>query len=135
MPANFKPIFPVAPAIGVASLTSPTAVTSRANISGASPANLTSLTPATTNGRRIDKIEVTAKGTSSNASLFIWMHDGSTAWVMDEIVISSITPTNTLPSFTTSVEYTSLVLPPTYRLWVSVTVAQDLNVFAFGGDY
>jgi hypothetical protein len=133
MPANFKPIFPVSPVVGIATLTSPTAITSRANITGVT--GLTSLTPTSTNGKRIDLIELTSKGTSSAGSLFVWMYDGTTSYLMDEILISAITPSTTVAAFTTSVAYTTLVIPPTYRLYISVTVAQDLNVFAFGGDY
>lgn len=133
MPANTSPIFPVSPVVGIATLTSPTAVTSRANVTGVT--GLTSLTPTSTNGKRIDKIEVTSKGTSSAGSLFVWLYDGTTSYLMDEILISAITPSTTVAAFTTSVSYSSLVLPPTYRLYISVSVAQDLNVFAFGGDY
>jgi hypothetical protein len=133
MPANFKPIFPVSPVIGIATLTSPTAITSRANIAGVT--GLTSLTPTSVEGRRIDKIEVTSKGTSSAGSLFIWMYDGTTSYLMDEILIAAVTPSTTVAAFTTSVSYSWMVLPPTYRLYISVTVAQDLNVFAFGGNY
>lgn len=133
MPANTAPIFPVTPVIGVATLTSPSAITSRANITGVT--GLTSLTPTSTNGKRIDKIDVTSKGTSSAGSLFVWLYDGTTSYLMDEVLIAATTPNTTTAAFTTSVAYSSLVLPPTYRLYVSVTVAQDLTVFAFGGDY
>lgn len=133
MPANTSPIFPLTPTIGIATLTSPTAVTSRANITGTT--NLTKLTDTTTNGLRVDRIEITAKGTSSLGVLSVWMYNGTTSFLVDEIAITAVTPSNTAVAFTTYVDYTTMVLPPTYQLYVSVTIAQDLNIVAYAGAY
>lgn len=133
MAANTVPIFPNSPLIGIATLTTPTAVTSRANITGTT--NLTQLTPQSTNGKRVDRIQIHAKGNSSAASLFIWIYNQTTSYLMDEILISAITASNTVAAFDSYNAYTNLVLPATYQLYVSVTVQQDLNVFAYGGDY
>ncbi len=133
MAANTIPIFPIAPLVGVATLTSPTAVTSRANITGTT--NLTQLTPTSTNGKRIDRVHMHSKGNSSAGSLFIWIYNGTTSYLFDEILISAVTASTTVASFDSFNNYTTLVLQPTYQLYVSVSVSQDCNVFAFGGDY
>ena len=133
MPANTKPVFPLPASIGKATLTSPTAVTSRANIAGTT--GLTALTATSTNGKRIDRIAIKSKGNSSAGYLGIWLYDGTTSYLIEEIAISAVTASTTVPSFSTYADYSTLVLGPNDRLYVSVTVAQDLNVVAYGGDY
>jgi hypothetical protein len=133
MSANTAPIFPVAPLIGIATLTSPTAITSRANITGTT--GLVQLTPTSTNGKRVDRIHMHSKGNSSAGSLFIWIYNGTTSYLYDEILVTAITASTTVASFDTFNNYTTLVLQPTYQVYISISVTQDANIFAFGGDY
>ena len=133
MPANTAPIFAVAPVIGIATLTSPSAISSRTNITGTT--GLTELTPTSTNGKRVDRILVQAKETTVAGLLWVWIYNGTTSYLFDEISISAVTGSTTVEGATASASYDDLVLPPTYKLYVSSTIDQDLNVFAFGGDY
>lgn len=133
MAANTAPIFPAAPAVGIASLTSATAITSRANITGTT--GLTQLTATTTNGLRVDQITVSAKGNTSAGAVDIWMYDGTTSRYYTSFDITAVTASTTTDPFTLSKSFTTLVLPPTYQLFISETVQQDVNVFAFGGSY
>lgn len=133
MAANTAPVFPDTPIVGIATLTTPTAVTSRANIPGTT--NLTQLTATSTDGLRVDRIAVKAKGNSSAGHVGIWIYNGTTSFLFDEIAVSAVTANTTTASFSTVVDYSTLVLPPTYQLYVSVTVQQDLNIVAFGGGY
>lgn len=149
MAANISPIFPIAPWVGTADLTTVSACTSRhpvttANLT-ATPVYAVSLSPASTNGRRIDKIQVQASSTSISAAtvaqtVLIWYSDGTNAYIVDEIVVTATTPSATAAAFNTYKTYTTLVLPATYTLWASTTVATTdattaLIVTAFGGDY
>lgn len=133
MAANITPIFPLTPIIGIATLTAATAVTSRANITGTT--NLVQLTATSTNGTRIDTITVKAKATTVASNVFVWIYNGTTSYLYDEIDIPVVTAGNTTDSSLVSKSYTSLVLPPTYQLYISETVQTDLNVYAFGGQY
>lgn len=133
MPANTAPIFPVTPIVGIATLTSATAVTSRANITGTT--NLTALTATSTNGTRIDAVAVKSKATSVASNVFIWIYNGTTSFLFDELEVTAITAGNTTDSFTLTKLYSNLVLPATYQLYVSESVQTDLTVFAFGGQY
>lgn len=135
MAANTSPIFPVSPVIGIATLTSPTPITTRANIAGTT--GLTQLTPVSTNGRRIDGIRVKGKATNSATNVCIWLYDGTTSHLIDEIDLAAVTAANTTDSVSAVRVYsdTGLALPATYKLYVSVTVAADINVFVLGGDY
>lgn len=133
MAVNTDPIFVKAPIVGIATLTTPTAVTSRANITGTT--NLTQLTATSTDGTRVDRILVQAKGNTAAAQFFIWVYNATTSFLMDEFTVAAVTASNTAPGFTIYKDYDFLVLPPTYQLFVSTTIQQDYNAFAFGGTY
>jgi len=138
MAANTAPIFPLTPVIGIATLTSPTALTTRTNIIGTT--GLTQLTPTSTNGKKVPLITVQSTQTSVAGLLSIWLYNGTTSYLIDEIPITAVTPSTTAIAFSVQRYYetlwnSSIVLPPTYQLYVSVTVQQNLNVFAHGGDY
>lgn len=133
MPANTSPIFALTPVVGVATLTSPTAVTSRANIAGTT--NLTLLNTASANGTKISQIYIRAKETTVAGSVFIWIYNGTTSFLYDEFVVGAVTASNTAEAFTTAKFYEFLVLPTGFSLYVSSTIDQDFNIYAFGGDY
>lgn len=127
------PVFAQTPKLFVATLTSPTAVTSRADITGTT--GLTKLTDLQTNGLRVDSIQVVSKGTSSAGIVFVWLYDGTTSYLWDQIDISAVTGSTTLDSIAVSKTYTSKNLTPTQQLYVSISVTQDVNVFLDGGAY
>ena len=138
MAANTAPIFPLTPVIGIATLVAPTAITSRANITGTT--GLVQLTATSTNGTKVPMITVKGSATSVATNLFIWLYNGTTSYLFDEIDIPVQTAGNTSDSYFTAKNYellygASIVLPPTYQLYVSVSVQQNLNVFAYGGQY
>lgn len=150
MPVTATPIFAQAPYIRTASLAAVSACTTRAPTADASmtstPVFGVALTPVSTNGLRIDSIEVQAVSTAIGAAtvaqtVLIWLSDGTTAYVIDEIAVSAVTPSATTPAFTTTKTYaTPLAIPATYKLFVSTTVATTasttaLAVTAFGGAY
>lgn len=133
MAGNTQPIFPLAPLIGIATLTAPAAITVRTNIVGV--VGLVALTPVSANGKRVDSITVKGKATTAAGILSVWIYNGVTSFLYDEFDIPVVAASNTVDSFSLKRNYTDLVLPPTYQLYVSVTVANELNVFANGGDY
>jgi len=133
MAANTSPIFPVTPIVGIATLTSATAVTSYANITGTT--GLTQLTATSTNGTRIDTISVLGKGSTVASKITLWLYNGTTSYVIDEILITAVTFSNTVYEFSAQKSYTTLVIPPTYQLFISQTVSTDVNVLAYGGQY
>ena len=133
MAAGTSPIFPNAPIIGIGSLVSNTAVTARTVISGTT--GLTQVTANSTNGTRIDAIKVVAQGTSVATIQDIWINDGTNSYLFDEITIAAVTANTTVASATNTIAYTTLTLPPTYRLFTSQQVSSNVTVMAFGGTY
>lgn len=133
MSANTQPVFPLTPVVGVASLTAATAITSQANITGTT--GLAQLTATSTNGLRVDAIAVRGKGTTVASKVDVWIYNGTTSYIFDEIDVSAVTASTTADTFFVQRNYSNLVLPPTYQLFISETVQTDLNVVAFAGAY
>lgn len=147
MAANTAPIFPLTPFAISASLAAVTACTTRAPTATASlaAANISQLCDVSTNGRRIDKIAVQACSsgitqTTAAQTVLIWMWDGTTAYVVDEFVVTAQAPSTTAAAFRLEKSYSNLVLPAAFKLYMSTTVTTTasttaLSVQVFGGDY
>ena len=147
MAVTATPIFAQAPYIKSTSLAAAAACTTRAPTATASlaAANIVELTPVSTNGLRIDAIEVnacsSAIGATTAAQLVgVWVWDGTTAYLIDEIIVSAQTPSTTAAAFTITKQYSNLVLPAAFKLFVSTTVTTTasttaLQVTCFGGSY
>lgn len=154
MASNTSAIFPKLPNVFSASLAAVTACSTRAptataSLAGANifvlvPAGV-SQTPVNAESTRIDKIQVQACSTSITAptaaqTVLIWEWDGTTAWVIDEIPVTVVTPSTTAPAFNIYRLYQNLVIPVTHALYCSTTVTTTasttaLNVTAFSGTY
>ena len=71
----------------------------------------------------------------------IWIWDGTTAQLYNEIAVTAVVPSTATAGFTTTITFTNpLVLPSTYKLYASVSVTTTaittaLQVFTFGGSY
>ena len=148
MPVTATPIFAQTPYAKTLTLAAQTACTTRAPTATASlaGANIIAFVPVSTNGLRIDSIQVNAVGTSistANAAnlVDIWMWDGTTAFMILEIAVTAVTPSTTAASFTTTYTFPApLVLPAAFALYASTTVTTTaagtaLQVAAFGGAY
>lgn len=133
MAANTVPIFPVAVSLGIASLVAATPITSRADIVGTT--GLVKLTDTTAEGIRVDAIRVKCKGTSVAGLISIWLYDGTTSRIIDEIAIGAVTANTTVDSYNVERQYSTLNLTKTQQLYVSETVVNDANVFALGGVF
>lgn len=132
MPANINPVFPVVGRVEVATLTSPTALTSRANITGTT--GLTALLTTGSFGTRLDRIHINAKETTVAGVIFIWLYNGTTSFLFDEILVTAVTASTTAAAFQTYKDYTTVMLPFATDLYVSSTIDQDFNIVALGGD-
>lgn len=137
--SNKSPIFPVSPNNSIATLSAATTGRSVAGVAG-----LTLLCAAATDGTRIDAIRCYSSGAIGVASsanvVRIWLYKGSgNAVLIDEIAVSSATPSATVAGAFAENVYTRLALKSGESLYCSMHTyagAQDaMNVIAFGGDY
>lgn len=132
-------IFPQIPITEIATLTAPSAITARTNIVGTTGlVQLTSL--PVTQSKRVDSIVVKSKGTSIVGQVYIWLYNGTTSFLYDEIDITALTPSTSVDSFTFSKSYLnstqgSVILTTTQQLFISISTVQDVTVFATTGQY
>ena len=122
-------VLPQAPIIYNLSLAAVTACATRAPTATASlaGANIFLLVPATTNGVRIDRILAKGCSTSITAAtvaqtITIWEWDGVTAFPIDELLVTAVTPSTTVASYQGQVVYTNFVLAPTHALYASTSI-------------
>ena len=122
-------ITPQAPYAVAANMAVLTACTTRGPtaIASLAGANIIPLVPTTTNGVRIDRIYIKGASTSFTAATVantntIWLCDGTTAWVFDEILVTAVTPSTTVASFQGFNVYTGLVLPATWSMYISTSI-------------
>jgi len=148
MAANTSPIFKLTPYAAFADLSAKTACSTRgptvtANLAAA---NISPLVPADSlNGRKIDTLRVKAASTSMTAPtagniVGIWQHDGTTAFLIYEILVQAVTPSTTSQAFESEVVIPNLDLPAGHALYVSVSVTTTaattaLTIRASGGDF
>jgi hypothetical protein len=148
MPMTATPVFTQTPYLKTLSLAAVAACTTRAPTATASlaAANIIELTPVSTNGRRVDSITVSACSSAIGAATVaqlvgIWAWDGTTAHLIEEIVVTAVTPGTTAEAFSTTwYPSTPLVLPAAFKLFASTTVTTTasttaLQVTVQGGDY
>jgi hypothetical protein len=134
-------ITPQNPYHNFANLIAATALTSRAPISGTT--GLTALVPTQTNGIQINQIRVKISGSSTSGSnvavsIFVWIYNGTTSTLFDEIVLGTTSASATAASYQTDVYYNGLILPSTHSMYVSESVATLATVsgpvvHVFGG--
>lgn len=135
MAQNTSPIFPGVPRNVGLSVVGASAITARTAITGTTGLSL--LFTAGANGSRIDQTTFTATGTTLAGIIDIWVYDGTTSRLLQEVVFTVITPnTTTTVGATSIVSYTNLVLPTGYGLYCSSQVASQLiGAITAGGDY
>jgi hypothetical protein len=148
MAVTSTPIFAQTPYVKTLSMAAQTACTTRAPTATASTtaANIIAFVPASTNGLRIDSIQVNACGTgisTVNAAnvVGIWADDATNAYLITEILVTAVTPSTTAAAFTTTYTFPiPLNLPAAFTLKASLGVTTTaagtaLQVTAVGGAY
>ena len=92
-------------------------------------------------GSRIDRVAVEAISTTTAGMVRLYIHNGTTAFLYDEILVTPITPSSTVKAFQATCEAVTkpnlypLVLPTGYSLRASTEKAETFNVTAIGGDF
>jgi len=139
-------VTPQAPYCVIASLAAVSACTTRAPTAtaGLAAANISAFVPTSTNGRRIDTVQVKACSSAFTSatvaqSVMIWMHDGTTAWLIKEIIVTAVTPSTTVASYDSGPVALNVVLPAAFSLYISTSITTTasttaLEVVACGAD-
>lgn len=110
-------------------------VVSTADTSRTSPTNVTTIFTAGSNGSRIDEIDINATGTTTSGVVRLFIYDGSSYFLFQEILVTAITPSTTITAFGSTNTYNNLMLPSGHSLRATTNNSESFNVIAFGGDF
>jgi hypothetical protein len=123
-----SPSFAATPRIGNVSIAT-------AEASYTSPTNFGNLITGASTGTRIAEIVVKNAATSAAAIVRIFLHDGTTYWLFDEVTIAAATGSATVQQTRVSTTYTNLILPSaSWSIRVTTSVSQATHVTALGAD-
>lgn len=111
------------------------AIISTADTSRTAPTNVGTVLTAGASGSRIDEIDITATGTTTSGVVRLWLYNGTTYYLFQEILVSAITPSVTQASFSSTSTYNNLMLPTGWSLRATTNNAEEFDVIAFGGDF
>jgi hypothetical protein len=96
---------------------------------------------AGSSGSRIDAINIQATATTTAGMIRLFVYDGTTAHLINEIPVTAITPSGTLPAWAaqlntnTMTQILPIVIPTGYSLRAATNNAESFKVIAFGGDF
>jgi hypothetical protein len=123
-----SPQFAVTPRIGAVSIAT-------ADSSYTAPTNVGTVLTGVAAGTRIAEVVVKSAATSAAAVVRLFLYDGTTYWLFDEVVIAAITGSSTAATQRTRLTYDNLVLPSSsWSLRATTSVSQATHVTAHGAD-
>jgi len=126
-----EPQFAVTPRIGAVSVAT-------ADSSMTAPTNFGTVITGVAAGTRIAEVvvKIALTGSASTASVVrLFLFDGTTYWLFDEIVCAAATGSASAASTRVSTTYANLVLPSaSWSLRATTSVSQATHVTAFGAD-
>jgi len=123
-----SPVFAVTPRIGSVSVAT-------ADASYTAPTNVGTLITGASTGTRIAEIVCKCAATSAAAIVRIFLYDGTTYWLFDEVTIAAATGSSTVQQTRVSTTYTNLILPSaSWSVRITTSVAQATHVTALGAD-
>lgn len=122
------PNFAATPRCGVGTI-------STADTSRTAPTNVVTIFTAGSNGSRIDEIDINATGTTTSGVVRLFIYDGSSYFLFQEILVTEITPSTTVSTFASTNTYNNLMLPSGHSLRATTNNSESFTVIAFGGDF
>jgi hypothetical protein len=122
------PNFAATPKVGAATI-------STADTSRTAPTNAATVFTAGSSGSRIDEVNVVATGTTAANVVRLFVHDGTSFFLLQEVLIAALTPSASSPVVTYTFTYNNLMLPSGWSLRASTNNAEGYVVTAFGGDF
>lgn len=106
-----------------------------ADTSRTAPTTVGTVFTAGASGSRIDEVWITAVGNSTANQVRLFLYNGTTYYLLKEVLIAAITASASVSSFTTTVIFNNLVLPSGWSLRATTNNAESYAVTALGGDF
>lgn len=123
-----SPAFATTPRIGAVSIAT-------ADSSYTAPTNVGTVLTGVAAGTRISEVVVKCAATSAAAIVRLFLYDGTTYWLFDEVTITAATGSSTVQQTRASVVYNNLILPSaSWSLRATTSVSQATHVTALGAD-
>jgi hypothetical protein len=102
------------------------------------PTTVTTIVTAAANGTKIEELVFQGVGTTVAGVINIFLYDGTTYHLYDQVLVTAVTSSTTAVAFRTNRTYTNLVLKTGWSLRVTGTIAGNqsmVKVTAHGGDF
>jgi hypothetical protein len=123
-----SPVFAVTPRMTAVSIAT-------ADSSYTAPTNVGTLITGASTGTRVSEIVVKCAATSAAAIVRIFLYDGTTYWLFDEVTVAAATGSATVQQTRVSTTYNNLILPSaSWSVRVTTSVSQATHVTALGAD-
>lgn len=121
----------------IGTVKSPTVQISTANTARDGTGTLGTLYTAGASGGRVDRINITATGTTTAGMVRLFMSDGTNNRLIQELPIVAITPSSTQPAFSADIVFDQgIAVQATYLLKTNTNNAETFNVtMTNGGDF
>jgi hypothetical protein len=125
-----SPAFATTPRIGSVALSG------SADTSYTSPTNVVTVMTGVAAGTRIAEVVVQMTATVSSATMVrLWLHDGSTYYLFDEVAIAAATGSQSVKQTRVATTYSNLILPSSsWSLRATVHTVNAGTVTALGAD-
>jgi hypothetical protein len=119
------------------------AAMSTANTNRDGTGTLATIATAGASGSRIDEVTIKATGTTTAGMARLYLHDGTSARLFDEVPVQAVTPAATIPTWEAVLGNNApvnsgkwpLFLPTGWSLRAAPNNAETFNVHASGGDF
>lgn len=106
-----------------------------ADTSRTSPTTVVTIFTAGSSGSRIDEVDIVATGTTTANVVRLWIYTGSTYYLLQEVIVTAVTPSTSQAVFSSVLTFNNLMLPNGYSLRATTNNSEGYNVIAFGGDF
>lgn len=133
MTASLNPVFTATP-----NATAPASL-SVAETSRTAPANAVACVTAGANGTMISRVHVHATGTTTAGMVRLFLFDGTNYHLREEIPVSAVTPSGTVPAFSADsavfTPATPVAIPAGWSLRATTVNAEGFQVTGEAGDF
>lgn len=88
------------------------------------------------NGSRIDDISIDATGTVTAGVVRLFINDGTTSYLFQEILVTATTPSTTVAVWNTTLLNQAIIIPSGWSLRASTNNAETFNIIVTrAGDF
>ena len=109
---------------------------SAANAARDGTGTVVTLFTAGASGSRIDDIYIVATGTTTAGVIRLFLHDGTTARLLSETIVGAVTPSTSVPVWSSTLLGQGIVIPSGWSLRATTNNAETFNIIVTrAGDF